>query len=61
MIFYYDRILVNEGIDIETYEHDDDLINESLSKRCNGFRLLLLIKIILTIKKELAIDVIKSY
>ena len=41
MIFDYDRILVNEGIDIETYEHDDDLINESLSKRCNGFRLLL--------------------
>ena len=41
MIFYYDRILVKEGIDIETYEHDDDLINESLSKRCNGFPLLL--------------------
>ena len=35
MIFYYDRISVNEGIDTETYKHCNDFINESLSKRWN--------------------------
>ena len=40
MIFYYDRILVKEGIDIETYEHHDGFINESLSKRCNSCHVL---------------------
>ena len=38
--FYYDRILVKEGIDIETYEHHDGFINESLSKRCNSCHVL---------------------
>ena len=41
MIFCYDRMLVKEGIDTETYEHHDDFINESLSKRCNGCCVLL--------------------
>ena len=41
MIFYYDRISVNEGIDTEIYTHCNDFINESLSKRWNGCRVLL--------------------
>ena len=36
MIFYCNRISVKEGIDTETYEHNDRFINEILSKRCNG-------------------------
>ena len=32
---------MKEGIDIESYEHHDDIINESLSKRCNGCHVLL--------------------
>ena len=41
MVFYYDRISVKKGIDTKTHEHHDDIINESLSKRCNGCRILL--------------------
>ena len=33
--------MIKEGIDIESYEHHDDIINESLSKRCNGCLVLL--------------------
>ena len=38
---YYDRIAVSEGIDIETpQENYDDLINEAVSRSCNGCRVL---------------------
>ena len=37
MIFYYGRISVKEETDTETYEHNDNFINETLSKRCNGY------------------------
>ena len=34
---YYDRISVSEGIDNETpWENHDNLINEAVSRRCNG-------------------------
>ena len=54
MIFCYDRISVKERIDIETCEHHD---NKDVMTVVYFF----MIKIILTIKKELAIDVIISY
>ena len=41
MIFHYDIISVKEGIDTETYEHNDSFVNETLSKRCNGCCVLL--------------------
>ena len=34
---YYNRISVSEGIDNETpWENHDNLINETVSRRCNG-------------------------
>ena len=44
MVFYYDRISVKEGIDLETYEHRDECIDECLSKRCEGCRVPFYIK-----------------
>ena len=44
MVFYYDKTLVKEGTDLETYEHRDDFIDECLLKRCNGCCVLLDIK-----------------
>ena len=32
MVFHYGRISLKEGIDLETYEHRDEFIGESLSK-----------------------------
>ena len=40
MIFYYDRISVKEGIDTKTYEHNDNFINETLSKRCDCYHVI---------------------
>ena len=40
MIFYCDRISVKEGIETETYKHNDSFINETLSKRCNSCHVL---------------------
>ena len=61
MIFYYDRISLKEVIDTETYEHRDDFVNESVSKNVMAAAYFFIIKTILTVKKELTIDVIKSY
>ena len=36
MAFYYDRISVREDIDLESYENNDNLLNETISKRCTG-------------------------
>ena len=36
MIFNDDKNSAKERIDIETYEHHDDFINESFSKRKNS-------------------------
>ena len=44
IVFYYDRISVKEGIDLETYEHRDECIDECLSKRCEGYCVLFYIK-----------------
>ena len=44
MVFCQDRISVKEGINLEAYEHRDDFIDECISKRCDGYRVLLHIK-----------------
>ena len=36
MTFYYDSTSVKEGIDTETYQHNDSFINKTLSKKYNG-------------------------
>ena len=59
MAFYYDKISVKERIDLETYEHRDEFIDECLSKRCDGCRVLLYIKY--NFKNEFVIDVTKFY
>ena len=52
MIFNYDKISAKEGIVIETYEHHDDFINESFSKRWNSCCVLLYNKNNLNYKKN---------
>ena len=61
MVFHYDRISLKEGIGLETYEHCDEFIGESLSKRCDSYRLLLYIKNNLTTNKEFVIIVTTFY
>ena len=39
MVFYFDRISVKEGISLECYdEQHDKVLNETISKRCSGCR-----------------------
>ena len=40
--FYFDRISMKEGIDLECYnEQYDKVLNETISKRCNSCRVVL--------------------
>ena len=56
---YYHRISVSEGIDIENpWENHDDLINEVVSRRCNGCRVLFFKDLNSTIEK--GIDMLQS-
>ena len=57
---YYHRISVSEGTDIENpWKNHDDLINEVVSRRCNGRRVLFFKDLNSTIEK--GIDVLQSF
>ena len=35
-VFYFDRISVKEGVDLESHEDYDKFIDVTLSKKCSG-------------------------
>ena len=39
-VFYFDRISVKEGVDLESHEDYDKFIDVTLSKRCSGWRVI---------------------
>ena len=39
-VFYFDRISVKEGLDLESHEDYDKFIDVTLSKRCSGCRVI---------------------
>ena len=39
-VFYFDRISVTEGVDLESHQDYDNFIDETLSKICSGCRVI---------------------
>ena len=65
--FYYDRILIKEGIDLETYKYRDkstllmNLLMNVFQKDVIVIVYFFISKTILTIKKEFVVDVTNFY
>ena len=49
-VFYFDRISVKEGVDLESHEDYDKFIDVTLSKRYSVCRVISTTKVILTTK-----------